>query len=742
MTRFWHKTAIIWICGLIAASLVWGLAALPAAPLSPLNLLVFDTYQRLKPRVWAGSDIVIVDLDEASIREVGQWPWPRTALAEMTDRLHELGAAAIVFDIVFSEPDRTSPWRAVDDLRKAGVSVPPVVDTSVLDNDLALAKSFAKATVVTGMQISQTATDKPPRPKAGSGFIGTPPSRLMTQNVAAVRNLPILDDAAVGTGEFSFDSSRQTDAVVRFTRLMRGANDAWYPSLALETLRVVQGAGGFKIKSTDGSGEANTADLALVAVQVGALDIPVNADGAIAIYHSPVGEKPVLSARHLLARNASGPSTSDLQDTVTNHIVLVGTSAAGLLDLRATPLHPIVPGVTIHADIIDQIIAGDFLKRSDIAPGVDLAAAVVAIVMLLAAAPLLSGPNTASVMLVLGMTVIGGFWYAFAEHGLLFSPVIAILSLIATYAVAVAVDLLVTEREGTFVRDAFGHYLAPALVEELARNPEKLSLGGEERKLTILFCDIRGFTSLSEGLGAVELTELLNDFLTPMTTALLNRGATIDKYMGDAIMAFWNAPLDQEDHRMLACKAMIDMRRKLKRLNAEATHPINIGIGINTGMCCVGNLGSAQRFNYSAIGDAVNITARIESLTKFYGLDNLVTLDTVKGLKDPKYLEVDTVVVKGREAPITVCTLLNRIRKLDKENFLQLRKDHVALLHAYRNADVEQGLVALARCRQSAQVVVGGALSDLYDLYDRRFDALTARSSDKTWDPTFRPDEK
>ncbi len=294
MTRFWRKTVIIWICGLIAASLVWGLAALPAAPLSPLNLLVFDTYQRLKPRLWAGSDIVIVDLDEASIRENGQWPWPRTVLAEMTDRLHELGAAAIVFDIVFSEPDRTSPWRAVDDLRKAGVSVPPVLDTSALDNDLALAKSFANATVVTGMQISQTATDKPPKPKAGSGFIGTPPSRLMTQNVAAVRNLPILDDAAVGTGEFSFDSSRQTDAVVRFTRLMRGANDAWYPSLALETLRVVQGAGGFKIKSTDGSGEANTAGLALVAVQVGALDIPVNADGAIAIYHSPVGEKPVL----------------------------------------------------------------------------------------------------------------------------------------------------------------------------------------------------------------------------------------------------------------------------------------------------------------------------------------------------------------------------------------------------------------------------------------------------------------
>ncbi len=742
MTPFRRKTAIIWLCGLIAASLVWLLAALPAAPLSPLNLLVFDTYQRMKPRVWAGSDVVIVDLDEASIRAIGQWPWPRTVLARMTDRLQELGAAAIVFDIVFSEPDRTSPWRAVDDLRRAGVSVAPLSDIQTLDNDLVLARSFKEATVVTGMQISQTATEAPPRPKAGSGLIGTPPPRLMRQGVSAVRNLPVLDDAAVGTGEFSFDSSRQTDAVVRFTRLMRGANDAWYPSLALETLRVVQGAGGFKIKSTDGSGQANTADLALVAVQVGALDIPVNADGAIAIYHSPVGEKPVLSARHLVTSSDTSPSNEELLETVANHIVLVGTSAAGLLDLRATPLHPIVPGVTIHADIIDQIIAGDFLNRPDIAVGVDLAVAVLVVLILLAVAPVLSGPNTASVMLVLAMSVVAGFWYAFAEHGLLFSPVIAILSLIAAYAVAAAVDLLVTEREGTFVREAFGHYLAPELVAELARNPGKLSLGGEERELTVLFCDIRGFTSLSEGLGAGELTELLNDFLTPMTTALLNRGATIDKYMGDAIMAFWNAPIDQEDHRTLACKAMIDMRRKLKRLNASATHPIRIGVGINTGLCCVGNLGSDQRFNYSAIGDAVNITARIESLTKTYGVDNLVTMETVAGLKDPKFLEIDTVVVKGREAPITVCTLLNRIRRLNKADFLQLREEHTIVLEAYRDGDVSNGLAAVARCRELARQVCNDNLDAVYALYQARFDDLRAHPKTEGWDFIYRPDDK
>ena len=300
MSRYWKKTFIVWVCGITAACLVWILSALPSAPLAPINLLVFDTYQRLEPRVWAGSDIVIVDLDEASIREVGQWPWPRTVLARMTDRLHELGAAAIVHDIVFSEADRTSPWRAVDNLRLAGVAVPELRNIETLDNDLALARSFANATVITGMQISSTATDVPPKPKAGSGFVGSPPPRLMGQNVSAVRNLPMLDEAAVGIGEFSFDSSLQTDAVVRFTRLMRGANGAWYPSLALETLRVVQGAGGFKIKSSDGSGEVNTADLALVAVQVGVLDIPVDANGAIAVfYHSPVGEKPVLSARHV-----------------------------------------------------------------------------------------------------------------------------------------------------------------------------------------------------------------------------------------------------------------------------------------------------------------------------------------------------------------------------------------------------------------------------------------------------------
>ena len=740
-----NKFVTVWLFGLAALATVLAVPLLPTRPLAPLETIVFDTYQRIKPRAWAGNAILVLDIDEASIRRVGQWPWPRSTVASMVDRLTELGAAAIVFDIVFAEPDRTSPLRAVERLSRAGARIELPAKTDMLDNDAVLADAFARSRVVTGMRLSPNAQEPPPLPKAGVAFSGTAPEHLMARDMGAVRNLPVLDRNAAGIGDFGFDPEAQTDAVVRKARLMRGANGAWYPSLALETLRVVQGAGAFILKATDGSGEADTGRPALVAARVGQLEVPTDADGAITVWHSPASAKAVLPARALLHPAEAGLDESALAARVANHIVLVGTSAEGLLDLRATPLAPVVPGVTIHADIIDQVIAGELLQRPDWARGAEWLAALLFGLILLACLPVLPPLGDGLAALLLAAIALAGAWYAFDTQGLLLSPVMPLLGIAAAYGGGTAADLLVTERQGRFVREAFGLYLAPALVERLARQPEGLKLGGEEKELTVLFCDIRGFTGLSEGLDPTELTELLNDFLTPMTTALLEKGATIDKYMGDAIMAFWNAPLDLPDHRQRACEAVLAMRAELKALNARARRPIAIGIGLNTGPCCVGNLGSEQRFNYSAIGDAVNVASRVEGQTKAYGLDNLATRETIEGIGGMALLEVDRLGVVGRQEPLQVHTVLGDAALARTAEFAALREAHETMLDAWRAGDMEEAAVAMALASRRAEPLhARGApsLLTLYALYGERIAGLRETGVPPDWDGVIRAQTK
>ncbi|MEN0041964.1 MAG: adenylate/guanylate cyclase domain-containing protein [Pseudomonadota bacterium] len=751
MTLLRNKFVSVWLFGLVAALAVWSMAFWPSKPLTPLDTLVFDSYQRLKPRVWAGTDVVVLDVDEASIRRIGQWPWPRTIIADVVTRLQELGAATVVFDVIFSEADRTSPLRAVEGLTKAGAQVTLPVSTDRLDNDQVLADAFSRMAVVTAMRLSPSSNQSAPAPKAGHAISGTIPDRLMAEGLNAVRNLPALDAAAAGIGDVNYDPEEQLDAVVRRVRLITGNDGQWYPSLSIEALRVAQGAGAFLLKASDASGEVDAGEANMVAVKVGALEVPTDADGAITIWHSPAQQKPTVTMRELLYPDESGLDDAALSQQIANHIVLVGTSAAGLLDLRATPIAPVVPGVTVHADILDQIISGQLIARPDYGPGVERLAAIVLALLLLIAMPALPPLGDGLLALLLSAIAIVGFWYAFDAHGLLFSPVLAVLTIAAAYVAGVATDLLLTERQGKFVRSAFSQYLAPSLVQELAQNPEVLRLGGEEKELTILFCDIRGFTTLSEGLDPTELTELLNGFLTPMTDALLKRGATIDKYMGDAIMAFWNAPLDIPDHRAQACASLLAMRAELLELNRGADRPIEIGIGLNTGPSCVGNLGSTQRFNYSAIGDAVNVASRVEGQTKLYGLDNLVAEETLDGVDGFATLEIDKVGVVGRAEPLTVHTLLGDAALARDPSFISLQEQHNRMIDAWRSGDMEEALVAMAlagRAAVTAQESKAGkasllpSLNQLYALYAERIDTMRESGVPDGWDGVYRATSK
>jgi adenylate cyclase len=714
----------VWIAGLAVLASVLAFGALQRPALDRLTFLVFDAYQRLAPRPHAGAPVAVVDIDEASIDELGQWPWPRTTLAKLVDRLGELGAVTTVFDIVFPDPDRLSPSMLAEELRQGGVEFTlPTVEG--LDNDATFGAAIAKGRVVVGIAIGNETAGEVSPPIAGFSYGGTDPATFLPAFRGAVVNLPVITEPAAGMGSFSFPPS--ADGLVRTMPLVTSVNGKLYPSLAVEALRVAQSASGYVIRTTGSSGEADTGRPAMVSLRVGDLDVPTGPDGQFWIYYSdtaPVG----IPAKDLL----SDPPTAAAAAAVAGKIVLIGTSALGLRDLVATPMNVSMPGVAVHAEIIDQIVGGAFLARPDWAHGAELLAAALLGVLLLAIARQGGALASSATALILIAVSFAASYAAFATQHLLLDPLLPALAVVLVFAVTMPLLLRLTDRERQFIRRAFDHYLAPALVERLAEDPSALALGGENRELSVLFTDIRGFTSLAERLDPKMVTSLLNGFLTPMTDVLLRNEATIDKYMGDAIMAFWNAPLDITDHRRKACHAALEMIAALDRLNHERGSKIGMGVGIHTDICCVGNLGSEQRFSYSAIGDGVNLASRVEGLTRLYGVAAIVTDAVRQGAPEMAFIEIDRVRVVGRAEPVTVYALMGDVTLAKMPAFRAFAADHEAFLTAYRALDAHTAeRLSVAR----AHAVV--PMDTLYGVYAERLAEMRERPPAPGWDGTF-----
>ncbi len=697
---------------------------------SRLSALVFDFQQQLKPRQETGAPIVIVDIDEDSLRELGQWPWPRSDIGRIVDRLTELGAATIAFDMVFSEPDRTSLRLAAEDLIRAGAQVE--LPRDLPDNDDLLAAAFAKSRVTAGFVLSNESEIAFPPARTGFAFAGADPQSFLFSFSGGVINLPVLTEAAAGLGFYSFPPS--PDGIVRSVPLVARGGGQLYPALSVEALRVAQGAGAVIIKATGASGEVDTGRPAMTALKVGAFEVPTGPVGDFRVYFSGIPSVPRISAARFL-----DPATSaQYSDLLNGSIVLIGTSAAGLRDLVATPRAASQPGVEVHAEIIDQILGEAFLTRPDWAPGAEIVTAVL-FSLLLIAILLLTGPVIGAVaaLVVMGAAVAVS-WFAFANAQLVIDPILPSISAAGVYIAVTALLLLLTDRERQFVRNAFAHYLAPTLVERLAEDPDALALGGETREITLLFSDIRGFTSLSEKMDPQEITGLLNRFLTPMTDVLLLNEATIDKYMGDAIMAFWNAPLPTAEHPRRACVAALAMLDKLDELNAHEEMPIKIGVGLNTGVCCVGNLGSEQRFSYSAIGDPVNVASRVEGLTKQFGLQILMTENTKEHASGMALLEVDLVRVVGRGEPVAIYTVLGEEPYARSDKFTALFSAHAHMIASYRSGDFDDAEAGL----EEARGIAPKRLHAFYDVYAERIAALKKDPPGADWDGVFTTREK
>jgi adenylate cyclase len=704
--------------------------------LDRLSLICFDLYQRAAPREPADAPIRIVDIDDASLSKIGQWPWPRGVVADLVGKVRDAGAAVIAFDIDFAEPDRTSAKMLLPLITQNGVGAEDAEKflAALPDPDQRLAEAMATVPVVTGFIMADPGETRPPALKAGFAFAGNEPLGHVQSFRGAIPNLAAFEAAAAGNG--FLNQYVEWDHIVRRVPLILKLADKPYPSLVAEALRLALGAGSYIGRAAGANGETGFGEnTGLTALRIAQLTIPTDAAGRVWLHFAPPQSNRRVSAAEILSGNFDPRLFAD-------NIVLVGTSAKGVInDEQATPIARGVPGVEIHAQLIEQILQQAFLTRPDWAVGAEILFTILVGIGLILFLPRIGALLSAGLGAASIIAAFGTSWIAFRQAQLLIDPVYPWVVITLVYLLASLLGYLRTEARQRQIRRTFSQYMSPHYVEELARHPEKLKLGGQMRPMTIMFCDIRGFTSLSERLDAEALTHFMNSFLSPMTEIITERKGTIDKYIGDCIMAFWNAPLDDPDHAKNAVRAAQEMRGKLVELNrvwqAERAYqtflPVRIGIGINTGECVVGNFGSEAHFDYSLLGDPVNVASRLEGLGKVYGVDLVIGEETAARLDDPTLIELDLVAVKGKTQAGHIFTLPPE--QIEQDRFIE---QHSELLTAYRQQDWAAALHLLDDSGLTAE----GHLTPVYDLYRRRIARFQTEAPPANWNGVFTAEEK
>lgn len=675
--------------------------------------------------------VVIVDVDEFSLSRQGQWPWSRDKLAEMLYQMYQAEPAVIGFDMTFPEPENNRLRELIGQedvfLQEFGEQEKQLLrDVSrALDGDQAFAEALRAGPVVLGFSFT---------PLNGEGDQQLPTPLLETdspileqlavgQNTRPVSNIPLLQDSAAGTGFFSV--TPDPDGVMRRAPLLARHRNYVYPSLALEITRQYFGAPPLQLVAAEVGRQPVLEGVSLDPV----LSIPVDPQSnAIIRFRGPAGSFHYLSADSVLRGDFDH---SLLRDA----IVLIGTSAAGLSDLRSTPVDEVYPGVEIQANLILGMLDENLPLATAWSEGVD-------IFMLLGLGLLFAlwfpGLRPTSMMLI-ALAAISGYLTAgtwlWKTHGIIFSQALPVLLLVLLAVLNALYGFVVEARSRNRLKSMFGQYVPPALVEEMNQQLNKnFGFQGESREMTVLFCDIRSFTTISESLSANELKQMLNYFFTPMTAEIFQNRGTIDKYVGDMIMAFWGAPLPDEQHRQHAITTALNMLQKVDEMgDALQQHGwprIQIGVGLNTGVMNVGDMGSEYRRNYTVIGDAVNLGSRLEGLTKQYGVRLIVSEFTRQADDGFAYRHLDRVRVKGRNEPVNIYEPVGRVAELTKEQLQQLAAFDAVLkdYHTQRWDSARtrlQGLLEIDPQRM------------LYRLYLERIDDLSQQSLGDDWDGVF-----
>jgi len=700
------------------------------AVIEEIRVRTFDTFQRIDPRVKTVRPVAIVDIDEVSLAKLGQWPWPRTRIADMVTNLTKLGAVVIAFDVIFAEPDRLNPdvaadtFRNLDDETKARLRALP-------SNDQVLADAMRHSRVVLGESgITQVLTELDKSlPVTGLAMLGEDPQRSMFKYPGLLRNTPVLEQAAAGRGVFTINPER--DGIVRRVPIIMQAQGVTMPSLSFEILRVVSGSDTIFIKSEK---------TLIKSVGVKGFQVPTDVNGQLWVHFAKPDPSLYASAVDVLEGRVA-------PEKIRGKLVLIGTSAVGLNDIKTTPVSEAMVGVEIHAQLLEAALTGSILSQPFYGPWLEFAAALLLGLLVIALAPLFGPVSLVAVGAVFATLLVGTSWYFYTQQKLLIDFTYPLLSTTAIYLTLIFTSFVREQRQRRQIRSAFSQYLSPAYVEQLAQSPEKLVLGGEQREMTIMFADTRGFTSISETYkdDPQGLTALMNRFLTPLTDAILERKGTIDKYMGDAVMALWNAPLDDKQHQLNACEAAVDMLERAEKLDkvreeearegGYAHIPLNIGIGLNTGVCVVGNMGSDKKFNYSVFGDSVNLASRLEGQSKQYGFPIIVGSNTALAVKDRfAILELDFIMVKGKKEPEVIYAIAGREDTAQSGRFQRLRNLTIEMLACYRSRDWEGALAAIARGHTSDDA---HALKLLYNLYEARIKDFQNSPPPEDWNGAF-----
>lgn len=668
--------------------------------LRQLETVTLDLRLQLRGAVQPGPEVLIVMIDDATIAEEGRWPLPRARLAQLVESLDKAGAKVIVFDLLLSEPERQA----------AG------------DEALARAMRAARNVVLPfTFEFGNGATNNPPAFVAGASYKSLqaegPPPPLPLKPSGILAPIAPLGSAAAGLGHaiVAFD----VDGAPRYDYPVLDFDLDYYPSLPIRIVQAYLGVpwDTVKVKFSEG-------------IFIGSLWVPTDrAMRTLVNYRGPSRTFPTLPFSQALA--GAIPASE-----VRGRIVLVGTNVTGIRDTFRTPFTSVLPGVERLASLVDTTLHGDALRRPESAPYVEAGVLMISALFIALSLARLHVAAAAALNAAAFVALAYADCLALARLGHWYAAAVPALGLATTFTVVLAYRIGILDRDHRWVRSAFARYLAPKMVERLSESPELLRLGGELRELTLMFCDVRGFSAMSERLEPQQLTLLVNEYFTPMTDIILEHGGTIDKYIGDGIMAFWNAPLEDRDHAEHACRAALAMANGLWRVNERLAQlplrsgPIAIGIGINTGVCTVGNFASRHRFDYSALGDAVNVAARIEGETKAYRLPILIGPECAAHVTMLATLPVDLVRVRGRSKPIEIFALVGDETMRRDLAFAAFHHEHRTMRAAIAARDWDRAESLLPSLRQTAPA----AFAHVYESYAERISSFRAHPPAQDWD--------
>jgi adenylate cyclase len=686
-----------------------------------IELKAFDIRMMSRGVITPGGEVAIVAIDEKSLKEIGRWPWPRTVLADLVTTLKGYGAKAIAFDVVFSEPDVAS-LRAIRgisrELEATGLNsgkVKQIIDENAAqaDTDTAFARAIKESECVTlGFFFHMTSEevkylDRKEMETAEQGVTGArygivqvkgaPDETALIRAYSAEANIPVISESSENSGYFNIFPDK--DGVIRWAPLVLGLKEEFYMPLSVAAL----------LQYLDWPMLSVTvSEMGVEAVRIGDIVIPTDESGRMLVnFAGPPRTFPHYSIADILKGRLS-------PELFQGKIILVGATSTGTKDIRVTPYSTVFPGTEIHANVIENILHNNFIRRPGWTALFDLSA-----ILLVGIFMGLVVPRVKAVLgMILATAIVAAYvaanYLIFAKYSLWLNLVYPVLTGTTAYLGITIYKYVTEEKEKKKIRGAFQYYLTNSVINEMLKDPSKLKLGGDKKDLTVMFSDIRGFTTISEKLSPEELVRLLNEYLTAMTNIVFKYEGLLDKYIGDAIMAVFGAPLDQPDHAERACRTALEMMAELgklqKKWEAEGRPVIRIGVGLNTGDMVVGNMGSDMRFDYTVMGDNVNLASRLEGINKEYNTSIVISESTHEKVKDRLFCrELDSVRVKGKQLPVKIYELISEIK--DAGPWADFMPVYTNGLDLYKKGDWDN---AAAAFRKALELRPGDGVSGLY----------------------------